>query len=55
MLENLMQTLPGERHPALRTELDLLDDALKMIHILPADLALASVADTQGLGAGLSA
>ncbi|QRM53810.1 DUF2254 domain-containing protein [Sinorhizobium sp. BG8] len=54
MLENLLQALPEERHPALRAELTLLDDAVKTIHVLPADLALASVADPQGLGAGLS-
>jgi uncharacterized membrane protein len=53
MLESLLQTLPEERHPALRAELNLLDDAVKTIHVLPADLAVASVADPQGLGAGL--
>jgi uncharacterized membrane protein len=52
MLENLMQTLPKERHAALRLELDLLEAAVKIIHVLPEDRALASVADTQGLGAG---
>ena len=51
MIENLIQTLPNERQPALRTELDLLDRALKSIHVLPEDLALASVSDLQGLGA----
>ena len=51
MIENLIQTLPNERQPALRTELDLLDSALKSIHVLPEDLALASVSDLQGLGA----
>lgn len=54
MLENLLKTLPEARHPTLRTELDLLADAVKTIHVLPADLALASIADPQGLGAGLS-
>jgi len=54
MLENLMQTLPSERRPALRQELDLLDDTVKIIHVLPADLALVFVADPQGLGAGLN-
>jgi len=51
MIENLIQTLPNERQPALRTELKLLDSALKSIHVLPEDLALASVPDVQGLGA----
>jgi len=51
MIENLIQTLPDERQPALRTELDLLDRALKSIHVMSEDLALASVSDLQGLGA----
>ncbi|WP_198021185.1 DUF2254 family protein [Rhizobium sp. IBUN] len=44
-LENLLKTLPEARHPTLRTELNRLDDAVKTIHVLPADLALASIAD----------
>lgn len=51
MIENLVQMLPDERRPPLRIELDLLDSALKSIHVLPEDLALASVSDLQGLGA----
>ncbi|MCK3778225.1 DUF2254 domain-containing protein [Ensifer sesbaniae] len=54
MLENLLHTLDEERHSALRAELNLLDDAVKIIHVLPADLALASIADPQGLGAGFA-
>ena len=53
MLENLIKTLPDERHAALRAELNLLDQAVRIIHVLPEDRALASVADFQGLGAGL--
>ena len=50
MLENLLQTLPDNRHPALREELNLLDSTLPAHYPLPQDLALARVADTQGLG-----
>ena len=51
MIENLAQTLPEERRPALLVELSLLDRALKGLYSFPEDLALASVADAQGLGA----
>ena len=50
MIENLAQSLPEYRHPALRTEMDLLDRALENLYNLPEDLALARVPDTQGLG-----
>jgi len=50
MVENLAQTLPEHRRPALRNELDLLDRALEKLYTLPEDLALARVPDTQGLG-----
>ena len=50
MIENLMQTLPAHRHPALQVELELLDRALKREHVFPEDLALARIADSQGLG-----
>jgi hypothetical protein len=50
MIENLAQTLPEHRRPALRNELDLLDRALEKLYTLPEDLALARVPDTQGLG-----
>jgi uncharacterized membrane protein len=52
MIENLLQTLPGYRHPVLREELDLLDSTLPALYPLPQDLALARVPDTQGLGGG---
>ena len=51
MLENLQQALPEARGPALRKELDLLDQALVRLDMLPDDLALARLADRQGLGA----
>jgi len=50
MLENLMQTLPERRRPALRQELDLLDRTLEKVYLLPEDLALARIPDSQGLG-----
>ena len=50
MLENLMQTLPERRHPALRQELELLDRAIQKIYVFPEDLALARVPDAQGMG-----
>jgi uncharacterized membrane protein len=50
MTENLIQTLPEHRHPALRRELDLLDRAVGTLYAFPEDVALARVPDTQGLG-----
>lgn len=50
MLENLLQTLPERRRPALRQELDLLDRTLEKAYPLPEDLALARIPDSQGLG-----
>jgi len=50
MLENLMQTLPECRRPTLRQELDLLDRTLEKTYLLPEDLALARIPDSQGLG-----
>jgi uncharacterized membrane protein len=50
MLENLVRTLPPHRHAALREQLDLLDRTLPDYYKLPEDLALARVADSQGLG-----
>jgi len=51
MLENLQQALPEARGPALRKELDLLDQTLVRLDMLPDDLALARLPDRQGLGA----
>jgi uncharacterized membrane protein len=50
MLDNLIQTLPGSRHAALRQQLDLLDRAIRGHYPFPEDLALAHIADSQGLG-----
>jgi hypothetical protein len=51
MIENLMKTLPEYRHPALREQLDLLDRMIETTYVIPEDLALARVPDSQGLGA----
>jgi uncharacterized membrane protein len=50
MLENLMATLPAHRVKALSDERDRLDVMLKTLYPIPADLELASIADSQGLG-----
>ena len=50
MLENLIDTLPPQRHRALEEQLDLLDRTLPDFYKLPEDLALARVPDSQGLG-----
>jgi uncharacterized membrane protein len=49
MLDNLIQTLPAHRHPALLLQLKLLDEAIDEFYF-EEDAALASVADAQGLG-----
>ena len=53
MLENLTQTLPAHRHAELRQQLELLDQAVVGAYTVPADLALARVSDSQGLGGTL--
>jgi len=50
MIVNLANTLPTERHAALRQEFDLLDRMLERLYLLPEDLALARIPDSQGLG-----
>ncbi len=50
MIENLMQTLPPHRSEVLPLELDLLDRVIAKTFPYPEELALAHVADTQGLG-----
>lgn len=50
MILNLGDTLPPERLPALRQQLDLLNRALKKLYAFPEDLALARIPDSQGLG-----
>ena len=50
MIENLMQTLPPHRLEVLPLELDLLDRVVAKTFPYPEELALARVADSQGLG-----
>jgi uncharacterized membrane protein len=50
MIENLIRTLPEDRHAALQAQLALLDQAIKAIYVLPAELVLAQTTDSQGLG-----
>jgi len=50
LLNNLLASLPRHRHQALKAERDRLDRVLETLYPLPADLALARIADTQGLG-----
>ncbi len=50
MIENLVQTLPAHRHAALLGELGLLNREIERNFIYPEDLALAHIADAQGLG-----
>jgi uncharacterized membrane protein len=50
MIDNLMLTLPEHRHPALRQQLSLLDREIARHFLYPEELALARLADSQGLG-----
>jgi uncharacterized membrane protein len=50
MIENLMQTLPAHRHAELERQLSLLERDIGKHYSYPEDLALAGVADVQGLG-----
>lgn len=50
MIENLLQTLPPSRCDALLRQLSLLDREIERIFIYPEDLALARIADAQGMG-----
>jgi uncharacterized membrane protein len=50
MLENLLQTLPPERAPILRRELELLKRSAERFFAEPEDRALAQVSDSQGVG-----
>jgi uncharacterized membrane protein len=50
MIENLIRTLPEDRHAALQAQLALLDRTIEAIYSVPEELALARATDTQGLG-----
>ena len=50
MIENLKETLPSHRHDELQRQLNLLDSEAKRLFRYPEELALAGIADSQGLG-----
>ena len=50
LLDNLLQTLPEHRRPALHQQLALLDREIEKQFAYPEEVELARVADTQGLG-----
>ena len=50
MIVNLTDPLPTQRHTALAKELELLGRAIETLHVLPEDLKLARIPDSQGLG-----
>jgi uncharacterized membrane protein len=50
MIDNVLQNLPEQRWAAVREQSDLLDRAAERAFAFPEDLALARVADSQGLG-----
>jgi hypothetical protein len=50
MIVSLSNTLPSERRSVLDLELNLLDRMLEKFYVLPEDLALARIPDSQGLG-----
>jgi uncharacterized membrane protein len=50
MIQNLVQTLPPHRHAVLYQEMSLLERDIAAHFKYPEELALASAADTQGLG-----
>jgi uncharacterized membrane protein len=50
LLENLLSTLPVSRHPALRQELELLDQTVQFVFRFPEDIELARTPDSQGMG-----
>jgi len=50
MIENLNETLPTHRQDELKNQLSLLDREAKRLFRYPEELALAGIADSQGLG-----
>ena len=50
IIEDLMNVLPETRQAALHRQLQVLNDTLERLHLLPEDLALARSPDRQGLG-----
>jgi uncharacterized membrane protein len=54
MIESVSESLPERRTAALREVLDLVDRVAERAYLFPEDLALARVADSQGLGGASS-
>lgn len=52
LLEGLLDTLPAERLPAVRTELELLEEAVEREFTDPVRRATARTGDRQGIGGG---
>ncbi len=50
MILDLLEALPEWRRPALRRELDLLDQGIDHMYPLADDRAMARIPDMQGLG-----
>jgi uncharacterized membrane protein len=50
MIDNLVETLPTQCHPSLQQQLSLLDREIVRNFAYPEELALARIADSQGLG-----
>ena len=50
IIEDLMNVLPETRQAALHRQLQVLNDTLERLHLLPEDLMLARHPDRQGLG-----
>ena len=50
MIENLLDSLPTHRHPALEQQRARLDRMIAVLYPIPEDLALARIPDSQGLG-----
>ena len=50
ILDNLTNSLPAHRHPALNEQRQRLDQAIAVSYAVPGDLALAREPDPQGLG-----
>ncbi|TFW35841.1 DUF2254 domain-containing protein [Massilia horti] len=55
MVQQLLATLPAQRHPALHVERELLDLEVQREHMFKQDSALARIPDSQGLGGAAGA
>lgn len=53
MLQNLVETLPSQRHAELQLQLELLSRTVEGYYKFPEDLELASIPDPQGLGGSI--